>query len=100
MHSGPLNNNPNLPQSTRSSTADNQNNKSLKAPFMENTVLGVGSCVKYSTRQSQVLHLPLDPTPHTVFPYITCNSALTYMYILVRISFGSQEACDLQNLNQ
>ena len=48
-----------------------QNNKSVKAPFtcdvQKNTVLRVGSRVKYSTRLHLMLYLSLDPTPHTVF---------------------------------
>ena len=45
--------------------------KTVKSPFTcdvpKNTVLGVGSHVKYSTQLHLTLYLSLDPTPHTVF---------------------------------
>ena len=63
-----------------------QNNTSIKAPLIfihdvwKNVVLGVGS---YSTWLRLVLCLPLYPTPHTVFAYITHNGAFNITITLL-----------------
>ena len=73
-----------------------QNNKSVKALLthnvQKNTVLRVGSHVKYSTWLCLMLYLPLNPTPHTVLPHITLNGALTYTY------YEPTSLCRLQRL--
>ena len=57
-----------------------QNNRSVKVLFTHdvwiNTVFREGSHVKFSIHLHLVLYLPLNPTPHAVFLYITHNSVL------------------------
>ena len=50
---------------------------------MENTAQGVGASGKYSTRRSQVLYLPRDPTSSAVFFRTSrVNGALTHLLFL------------------
>ena len=71
-----------------------QNSKSVKAPFTrdvrKNTVLRVGSHVKYSTWLCLMLYLPLNLTPILYFPYITHNGALSYT---LQLNLNITHAC-------